>query len=260
MGDGDDPPRPRKSYERKSLSCTECTRRKLRCSKTVPCSACLERGRGHLCQRRDGGRRSLLQRQQHPSANGVDEALQVPVASDRQRTQATSSTPTPSSHSLSLDIADPTSHRLVDGISEDFAVTLEFLTLGRQRVLQLGGDGLNSPIANFDAVTNRPQTETVVTEAQATFIFDYHEQHLVWTHNVVHLPTFRLQTAGLFTGHPPAHPCWSALYYAMLSVSPFIQESLLSFCQAETDSVPSLALRLPHRANLTSKHWCHGLR
>lgn len=37
--------------QRRPQACTECARRKLRCSKVIPCGACLERGISHLCQR-----------------------------------------------------------------------------------------------------------------------------------------------------------------------------------------------------------------
>ena len=53
----------RRTATRKSYSCLECSRRKLRCSKTIPCTACVDRGIGHLCRLRpqapDNNGRSL---------------------------------------------------------------------------------------------------------------------------------------------------------------------------------------------------------
>lgn len=37
---------------RRPLSCKECTRRKIKCDKNIPCRACSERGEGNLCRRR----------------------------------------------------------------------------------------------------------------------------------------------------------------------------------------------------------------
>ncbi|KAK4056115.1 hypothetical protein OIO90_002846 [Microbotryomycetes sp. JL221] len=41
--------KPKKS-QRQTLSCTECSRRKTKCDKVVPCSQCTKRGKGHLCK------------------------------------------------------------------------------------------------------------------------------------------------------------------------------------------------------------------
>lgn len=37
--------------QRRPQACTECARRKLRCSKVIPCGACMDRGIGHSCHR-----------------------------------------------------------------------------------------------------------------------------------------------------------------------------------------------------------------
>lgn len=37
--------------QRRPQACTECARRKLRCSKVIPCGACMDRGISHLCHR-----------------------------------------------------------------------------------------------------------------------------------------------------------------------------------------------------------------
>ncbi|ORY85373.1 hypothetical protein BCR35DRAFT_302847 [Leucosporidium creatinivorum] len=39
-----------KESQRASTSCSECSRRKTRCDKTVPCQNCTRRGKGHLCR------------------------------------------------------------------------------------------------------------------------------------------------------------------------------------------------------------------
>ncbi|GAA5859897.1 hypothetical protein JCM8547_004378 [Rhodosporidiobolus lusitaniae] len=42
---------PKKKSQRPSWSCTECTRRKIRCDRVVPgCSSCIKRGKVHLCR------------------------------------------------------------------------------------------------------------------------------------------------------------------------------------------------------------------
>lgn len=41
---------PLRRSQRPAWSCTECTRRKIKCSKQVPCTACDRKKRGHLCR------------------------------------------------------------------------------------------------------------------------------------------------------------------------------------------------------------------
>lgn len=41
----------RRVTQRRPRACTECARRKLRCSKVIPCSACMDRGISHSCRR-----------------------------------------------------------------------------------------------------------------------------------------------------------------------------------------------------------------
>ncbi|KAM0787107.1 hypothetical protein ACM66B_006362 [Microbotryomycetes sp. NB124-2] len=40
----------KKKSSRQTLSCTECSRRKTKCDKVVPCSQCIKRGKSHLCK------------------------------------------------------------------------------------------------------------------------------------------------------------------------------------------------------------------
>lgn len=105
----------------------------------------------------------------------------------------------------------------MDGVANNFAVTLEFLTLGRQRVLQLADDEVSPPSANVP-FTSRLEFDPLIPESQALAIVDYHYRYLGWMHNVVHLPTFRLQVESVFKGQPPVDRCWPALYYSVLSV------------------------------------------
>ncbi|KAL6240230.1 hypothetical protein RBB50_012877 [Rhinocladiella similis] len=212
---------PRKVYERKSLSCTECARRKLRCSKVIPCSACTERGKSHLCRRKQSEQRKVTAAGQ---ARNSSRTRATPQA-------APSSGLTPDAQASEHNDKDILSHQttrlnalevpaknLVDGVANDFAVTLEFLALGRQQVLQLASNSQPDP-SIVSAVETVPDVDKVVTKDQALFIMSYHQQNLTWTHNVVHLPTFRLQVRGLFDSHTLPDPCWLGLYYAMLSQS-----------------------------------------
>ena len=202
----------RRKYERKSLSCTECAGRKLRCSKTIPCTACVDRGKARLCHRRNNGRASLDRPPSSPHIQREATGPSVAPHDGSSEPPLLTSSNSPRRHPSEIPPA-----RLVDGVANNFAITLEFLTLSRQRVLRLADDEGSSPSAAVP-VTSRLEFDPLISEDQALAIVDYHHRHLKWMHNVVHLPTFRLQVEGVFQGQPPVDRCWPALYYSVLSV------------------------------------------
>lgn len=190
-----------------------CAGRKLRCSKTILCTACVDRGKARLCQRRTNGRASLDR--PPPSSPEVQrEATGPSVATHDGISEPPLLT---SSNSPSRHTSEIPSARLVDGVAKNFAVTLKFLTLGCQRVLQLADDEGSPPSATVPG-TSRLEFDPLIPESQALAIVDYHYRYLRWMHNVVHLPTFRLQVESVFKGQPPVDRCWPALYYSVLSV------------------------------------------
>ncbi|KAI9147016.1 Agnestins biosynthesis cluster transcription factor AgnL11 [Paramyrothecium foliicola] len=66
------------------LSCRECSRRKIKCDKTIPCRPCRERGEGNLCQRRALPRpRPVTQAPVAP--NGDNAPLLAEIANLRRR-------------------------------------------------------------------------------------------------------------------------------------------------------------------------------
>ena len=110
-----------------------------------------------------------------------------------------------------------TQPRLVDGVAGDAAVTLEFLALGRQRVLQSVPDGeLMGSEALLSIFPN--SFNPILSEDQVRALMIYHEANVAWIHNVVHLPTFRDECDAYFSKGVIPSDFWVALYYAMLSV------------------------------------------
>ncbi|PYI12916.1 hypothetical protein BO99DRAFT_486158 [Aspergillus violaceofuscus CBS 115571] len=217
MSSGHRRKRPRPSY-----SCMECTRRKLRCSKQIPCSACVERGVAQYCRRRTGsndrGTPSVT-----PCSDAINNLSPASHSSPVRTQQGNITTSPMNPDTIDVHCAVPMlqesrpRRRVVDNVNEDAAVMLEFLALSRQRVSQ---------IAQIDQTHIRGQS-SILTEAyellftlkQVRTMMAYHQDCISWIHNVVHLPTFRDQCESLFADPTKVQPCWLALYYAMLAVT-----------------------------------------
>lgn len=203
---GTEPAPTRVKRQRQSYSCTECTRRKLRCSKRIPCLACMERGIAHQCRRRSDNSRKETKENNPPS-----KTVHSPV---RPRGPATDTTPGSPEFTPHRSIPFEHGPRVVDSVTQDAAVMLEFLALSRQHVLQA------------TQVDRSPKNETLssayellFTVAQVRKLMNYHRDCIAWTHNVVHMPTFFEQCEErLCTGGKSIEGGWLSLYYAILAV------------------------------------------
>lgn len=209
--------------QRQSWSCTECTRRKLRCTKRIPCMACIERGIANQCQRRSDPTRKEMRRRLR-SPDSVHPSTLQPLASTNRRSCSPELTPRPSA----ISNCAPS---VVDSVSPDAAVMLEFLALNRRHVLQaaqIDRSQTAEPVSNA--------YELLFTVAQVQKLMSYHQECIAWTHNVVHMPTFIEQCEGrLSSGAMSIEAGWLSLYYAMLAVR--IEESRI----------------YSHRANLVNR-------
>ncbi|KAL4971698.1 hypothetical protein BDW66DRAFT_164909 [Aspergillus desertorum] len=224
---------------RPSYSCVECTRRKLRCSKHIPCSACVERGIAQLCWRRPGAVSGAATRRPRMS-----EAPRSPVQNVDQRESPVStlapetlhgtghdgpserlptlpaSTPPASTATRAHDVFRPRC-KIVDNVTEDAPVMLEFLALSRRRVLQVAQVEQHSPRdGQIGGISNvSKELELLLTPSQVRAMMLYHQDSIAWIHNLVHLPTFREQCERLFVSLTESQGLWLALYYAMLAVT-----------------------------------------
>jgi hypothetical protein len=201
--------------QRKPLSCSECTRRKLRCSKTIPCTSCCDRGLEATCAREPV---IVRKRHQRSYSNGA--------SSSRRGSKAVSQSPDLSGSPITVEslceVSSPDvskSQHLSVTIPDDAPVTLENLALGRQRILNMrspaasGVDGLVSPTwipADADFVISLDQTRMLLR---------YHCRNLAWVHNVLHMPSFEEECEVAFQQRVFKCRAWIALFYAFLCVS-----------------------------------------
>lgn len=221
--------RPRPSY-----SCTECTRRKLRCSKNIPCFSCIERGieskcrlRQRVSDRRRGNGDSINQPEnltsetQPVSSEGhTPSEIDYPRygdASNISRPVPLSVTPEASTESKRHPTCSQKRHKILDTVSQDVAVTLEFLAFSRQQVLDTADFGNSKPESK--GIYASQEIDLLFTEAQVQKLMTYHEEYIAWIHNVVHMPTFRAQCKEIFdVSNTSDRGSWLSLYYSMLSV------------------------------------------
>lgn len=206
--------------QRKPLSCTSCAKKKLRCSKSIPCTSCIDRGLEASC-----AREKVIVRKKHQRSSSIGEGSSLGTA--------TTSNNGPVSHASEVSGSPLTIDSLCDASSpeatksqhpsaavpDDAPVTLENLALGRQRILNMrftGGNLLNEP---DDPAWLPPQIDFIVSLAQARVLLAYHTRHLAWIHNVLHMPTFVEECENAFAQYVLKSRAWIALFYAFLCVS-----------------------------------------
>lgn len=243
---------PRKS-QRPTLTCTECARRKQRCSKTIPCSSCLDRGIASSCRRNgvsalspqpssreesDPTRLRLDDYPHHPNSTlfsepGVRTASPGSTQGGGDETQPDGSCTDEvvqdnSMCSRSHDQSEPKSYTSRPRLTNGTVSTLEFLTHGRRSILNLPHTQtrraslsitVSSAAASSDERADDAvcRWDAVFSVADARRLLIFHQRHLAWMHNVLHMPTL-IREFDMSLGLSQPKPAWMALYYAVLSV------------------------------------------
>lgn len=218
----------RRLSQRQPLSCIECARRKSRCSKTIPCTGCIDRGIEQLCKREEVNlrKRNLAAPEaSQASSNSTREYHNGRPRKRRCLTPPSMSRPHGKKREVIQTSVTPefdpmnrqTASTLIDGVAQDAAVTLEFLALGRQRVMQLDP---NSPARSETSMLDFTVSpaDPIFAAAQVRRLLLYHEENIAWMHNVVHLPTHRQQCERFLATGQPINKFWLPLYYVILSV------------------------------------------
>ncbi|KAF5560649.1 hypothetical protein FPHYL_6556 [Fusarium phyllophilum] len=233
-------PRSVRSSQRSVLACTNCSRRKIKCSKTVPCTACVRQNKAAQCQRepvavvsrRSVGRSRASTALDDPSVPVPEAASlatvpptpidEVPISTTVD--PAAGGTATISNDSLPQ-IDERTIEQLLASLStpdtrltNEAAAMLEFLTHGRRNILNqfIGRESVSTPIMQ---PVQRWDAFLPVESARSLLVL--YEKHLTWMHNTVHMSTFIRE----FDENVLKIECdrnWIALYYALLSRLPVI--------------------------------------
>ncbi|KAF5591036.1 hypothetical protein FPANT_5769 [Fusarium pseudoanthophilum] len=237
-------PRSVRSSQRSVLACTNCSRRKIKCSKTIPCTACVRQNKAAQCQREPVtvvSRRSVGRSR---ASTALDDPVTDPPVPVFEAASLATVSPTPinevpvsttvnsaagSTIISSNDSLPPIDERMIEQLlaslsapetrlTNEAATMLEFLTHGRRNILNqfMGRESISTsmtqPVQKWD---------TFLPVEDARSLLALHEKHLTWMHNTVHMPTFMRE----FDENVLKIECdrnWIALYYALLSRLPVI--------------------------------------
>ena len=175
-----------------------------------PCTACVDRAKARLYHCRTNGRTSLNQPSPSPKVQREAAGPSVPPHDGSSEPPPLTSSNNPRRHTLETPPA-----RLVDGVANNFAFTLEIPTVSRQHVLRLADDDEGSSPSAAVPVTSRLEFDPLISERSSLGYCGISlSRNLRWDATMlVHLPTFRLQVESVFKGQPPVDRCWPALYY-----------------------------------------------
>lgn len=230
---------------RPKLACKNCSKRKIRCDKIVPCTPCTKYRRS--CEREED-RTSVPEVVTIATAihdEGDNSALARRVASlENQLTTLTTVLErlvpqTPSTPSADVNTgADPnliTHLETTSQVSQDLAsaaTVIEFLAWGRRK-------NVAEP-ENFTAHLHQPGAQSYTPPQTQQFqqlgsllpeknmverIVRYHGECLLWYDGGVYLPTFKIEVERFFQEQSDyqsrlaRNPAWSALLFAVLSSS-----------------------------------------
>ncbi|KAF4419929.1 hypothetical protein FACUT_11370 [Fusarium acutatum] len=231
-------PRSVRSSQRSVLACTTCSRRKIKCSKTIPCTACVRQNKAAQCQREPVAvvsRRSVGHSRASTALDGVvADPPSVPVPETSSlitvspipvREETPTVNPAAGSNATRSDGSLPQiDERMIEQLlaslstpdtrlTNEAAAMLEFLTHGRRNILNqfIGQESISTsmtqPVQKWD---------TFLPFEDARSLLVLHGKHLTWMHNTVHMPTFLRE----FDENILKIECdrnWIALYYALLS-------------------------------------------
>lgn len=213
---------PRRS-QRSVQTCTNCARRKIRCSKTLPCATCVRLKKAASCQREEVAvvTRRSLQPNPTPASASSSERTEAEHSQTTPSPYVTATTILPNVQDVVPQINDQILEQLLASLSSsesrltnEAAATLEFLTHGRRNILNQFTGRETVPVTPASTVQG---WDIFFSIQDARKILELHEMHLVWMHNVVHMPTFLSE----FEENVLTADCeksWVALYYALLSV------------------------------------------
>lgn len=185
---------PTRRSQRKPLSCLSCARQKIRCSKTIPCTSCIDRGQEGTCHREPVEVTSNRKRRRIKEVDSFEPEDEQPiytpvqVASPPSIVQSEDLHHDPTPYTPLQSAVTPASYTQprVPHIQNDAVITLEFLSHGRQSLLRIGDPApprpqcATTPTQRFDEPLS---WDPLISINQARLMLSFHQEKLAWMHN-----------------------------------------------------------------------------
>lgn len=167
----------------------------------------------------------------------------VPRSTSRLPTMSYNHDSSPAGRQSSLLLLSSNS-RQDQNLSDDLATAVEGLAWGRHQCQHYPHTSCtgSAHFANLSAIKplSTAISSVMPSTASGKCLVEYHIQHLLWDHNVLHTPTFISECAEYWdTGSMPK-PQWAALYLAVLSTAAWSLEN----ARERPDFVDSLSTPL----------------
>jgi hypothetical protein len=219
-----------RTTQRLPLSCLECSRRKIKCDRSIPCRPCIDRGDDLGCRREEVAVKGELQnRGTSPGKRMTFEelVLQVNQLSDRvkelergTRYAGTEEAYGPSRASSPIDV-DTTR---LPGIMEEAALGIGETSRWGEHYPQASRQGGEAYLGWYGPKTLHSSLAGLPSQSQSRALVNLYEENAAWITGSIHLPTLRREQDTFWIQletNSYRDDMWLALYFAVLSVSAF---------------------------------------
>jgi len=216
--------------QRPPLSCVECSRRKIKCDRSIPCRPCIDRGDDVGCRREQVALKGELQNRTSSTGKRTtfeELVLQVNELSDRVReleggiryagteeANGTSRAPSP---------VDVDTSRL-PGIMEEAALGIGETSRWGDHYQEESRPGGESYLGWYGPKSLHSGLVVLPSQSQSRALVSLYEENAAWLTGSVHLPTLRRDQDTFWIqleSNSYRDDIWLALYFAVLSVSAF---------------------------------------
>lgn len=201
---------PQRVSQRTPRSCRQCSQRKMRCSKEIPCTNCLKRGLAAECHREP----VLLTKQRRLNNTASNERQ---FYHDRPTSPVTLNQVEGADTCLHEDSPDAATlssgHQRREPGSETFGV-LESLAWGRYSNTAQSTNSRRP--ASYETSEDCPN---LLPLQQENAILAFQKDEIAWMHNVLHIPTFIEEWEQRRQQPRDRWTAMDALYFALMAVS-----------------------------------------
>lgn len=219
-----------RSTQRLPLSCVECSRRKIKCDRSIPCRPCIDRGNDLGCRREEVAVKGELQNSNDTRGKRKtfeDLVLQVDQLSDRVK-ELERGTRLPGAEEAYGPSRAP-SPLYVDttrlpGIMEEAALGIGETSRWREPFPAESREGGGSYHGWYAPKTLDSCLVALPSQSQARALVSMYEETAAWVTGSVCLSTLRGEQDRFWIeleAHSYRDDIWLALYFAILSVSAF---------------------------------------